>query len=171
LSIDSDGRSRSKLDVVPAIVVLLALTRMAGAGMGCGRSSRDRSVVAYTKAALESFKTFPVLVTEAHQHTPIGCVLADAEFDLQRNPSQQLKADSVIPAKRRSSCKASGVRFEMREHFPTQQYAKRSLIEDRSDLSTAVLVVHGNDTSNPQRIERMRRNAHTPYTRLTTSTR
>jgi len=76
--------------------------------------------------------TLPLLVAQAHQHTPVGCVLADAEFDSERNHifcRQQLKADSVIPAKRRSSCRASGVRLEMRERFPTEQYAKRSLIE------------------------------------------
>lgn len=58
---------------------------------------------------------------------PIGCVLADAEFDSGRNHTfcrQQLKADSVIPAKRRSSRRASGLRLEMREHFPSQQYAQ-----------------------------------------------
>lgn len=43
----------------------------------------------------------PSLVTEAHRHTPVGCVLADAEFDSEHNHSfcrQQLMADSVIPA-------------------------------------------------------------------------
>ncbi len=76
--------------------------------------------------------TLPALLTRAHRHTPIGCVLADAEFDSERNHTfcrQQLKADSVIPAKRRSSRRASGVRLEMREHFPSQLYALRSLIE------------------------------------------
>ena len=76
--------------------------------------------------------TLPVLVSSAHRLTPIGCVLADAEFDSERNHTfcrQQLKADSVIPAKRRSSCRASGVRLEMREHFPSEKYSLRSLIE------------------------------------------
>lgn len=76
--------------------------------------------------------TLPVLVTRAHRQTPIGCVLADAEFDSERNHifcRQQLKADSVIPAKRRSSRRASGVRLEMREHFPSEKYSLRSLIE------------------------------------------
>jgi len=76
--------------------------------------------------------TLPVLVTAAHRHTPISCVLADAEFDSERNHTfcrQQLKANSVIPAKRRSSCRASGVRLEMRQHFPSQLYALRSLVE------------------------------------------
>ncbi len=76
--------------------------------------------------------TLRALVSSAHRHTPIGCVLADAEFDSERNHTfcrQQLKADSVIPAKRRSSCSASGVRLEMREHFPSEKYSLRSLIE------------------------------------------
>lgn len=76
--------------------------------------------------------TLPVLVGQAHQHTPIGCVLADAEFDSERNHTfcrEQLQAQSIILAKRRSSCSASGVRLQMRENFPTEQYGKRSLIE------------------------------------------
>ncbi len=76
--------------------------------------------------------TLPILVGQAHEHTPIGCVLADAEFDSERNHTfcrEQLQAQSIIPAKRRSSCKASGVRLQMRENFPAEQYGKRSLIE------------------------------------------
>jgi len=76
--------------------------------------------------------TLPILVGQAHEHTPIGCVLAGAEFDSERNHTfcrQQLQAHSVIPAKRRSSCRASGVRLQMRENFPAEQYGKRSLIE------------------------------------------
>jgi hypothetical protein len=76
--------------------------------------------------------TLPVLVTRAHRQTPIGCVLADAEFDSERKHifcRRQLKAQSVIPAKRRSSRRASGVRLEMRQHFPSPLYAQRSLIE------------------------------------------
>jgi hypothetical protein len=76
--------------------------------------------------------TLPILGGQAHEHTPIGCVLADAEFDCERNHTfcrQQLQAQSIIPAKRRSSCRASGGRLQMREKFPTEQYGKRSLIE------------------------------------------
>ena len=46
---------------------------------------------------------FPSLVAEAHRHTIVGCVLADAEFDSERNHTfcrQQLKTDSIIRAKR-----------------------------------------------------------------------
>jgi len=62
----------------------------------------------------------------------MGCVSADAEFDSERNHTfcgQQLKAHSVIPAKRRCRCSASGVRLEMREHFPSEKYSLRCLIE------------------------------------------
>jgi DDE family transposase len=74
----------------------------------------------------------PSLVAEAHQHTPVGCVLADAEFDSERNHTfcrQQLKADSIIPAKRFTSRRATGIRGQMRENFPRERNAKRSLIE------------------------------------------
>jgi len=76
--------------------------------------------------------TLPVLVNQAHQTTPIGCVLADAEFDSERNHTfcrEQLQAQSIIPAKRRSSCRAFGVRLQMRENFPKRQYGKRPMIE------------------------------------------
>jgi hypothetical protein len=74
----------------------------------------------------------PSLVAEAHRHAPVGCLLADAEFDSERNHTfcrQQLKADSIIPAKRFTSRRATGVRGQMRENFPRDQYARRSLIE------------------------------------------
>jgi hypothetical protein len=41
----------------------------------------------------------------------------------------QLKADSIIPAKRFTSRRATGVRQQMRENFPHQKYCRRSLIE------------------------------------------
>ena len=74
----------------------------------------------------------PSLVAEAHRHTIVSCVLADAEFDSERNHTfcrQQLKADSIIPAKRFTSRRATGVRGQMRENFPRDRYARRSLIE------------------------------------------
>jgi Transposase DDE domain/Transposase domain (DUF772) len=76
--------------------------------------------------------TLPMLVAQAHQHTPVGCVLADAEFDSERNHTfcrEQLKANSIIPAKRFTSRRATGVRKQMRENFPRGQYGKRALIE------------------------------------------
>jgi hypothetical protein len=67
------------------------------------------------QAPWNDYATLPVLVGQAHQLTPIGCVLADAEFDSERNQTfcrEQLQAQSIISAKRRSSCKASGVRLQ-----------------------------------------------------------
>jgi hypothetical protein len=78
--------------------------------------------------------TLPALVSRAQRHTPIGYVLADAEFDSERHHTfcrQQLQAVSVISAKRRSSCRASGVRLEMREHFPSEKYSLRALTRKR----------------------------------------
>ena len=76
--------------------------------------------------------TLPVLVGQAHQLVPVGCVLADAEFDSERNHTfcrEQLKADSIIPARRFTSRKASAVRQQMRENFPGQKYCRRSAVE------------------------------------------
>lgn len=75
----------------------------------------------------------PGLVAQAHAHTPRACVLADAEFDSERNHTfvrQQLHAVSLIPAKRgKKRWRIPGVRAQMRNHFPRQQYSPRSLIE------------------------------------------
>jgi hypothetical protein len=76
--------------------------------------------------------TLPRLVAQAQQHTPVGCVLADAEFDSERNHTfcrDQLKANSIIPAKCFTSRRATGIRGQMRENFPSDLYGKRSLIE------------------------------------------
>jgi hypothetical protein len=75
----------------------------------------------------------PELVAQAHAHTPVGCVLADAEFDSERNHTfvrQQLHALSVIPAKHgKKTWRIHGVRAQMRNHFPRQKYCRRALIE------------------------------------------
>jgi hypothetical protein len=64
----------------------------------------------------------PELVSQSHAHTPVGCVLADAEFDSERNHTfvrQQLHALSVIPAKRgKKTWTIHGVRAQMRTDFP-----------------------------------------------------
>ena len=77
--------------------------------------------------------TYPRWSPRAHRHTPVGYVLADAEFDSEHNHGfcrQQLKADSVIPAKRgKKTWKIHGVRAQMRANFPRAKYARRSLIE------------------------------------------
>ena len=75
----------------------------------------------------------PAWVAQAHAQTPIGCVLADAEFDSERNHTfvrQQLPALSLIPAKRgQKTWTLHGVRAQMRADFPRKQYCRRSLIE------------------------------------------
>ena len=75
----------------------------------------------------------PGLVEAANQVAPIGVVLADAEFDSERNHTyvrQQLRAQSIIPAKRgKKTWRIHGVRAEMRRAFPRRQYARRALVE------------------------------------------
>jgi len=73
------------------------------------------------------------VVDAASQQTQIGLVLADAEFDSERNHAyirQQLGAQSVIPAKRgKETWRIHGVRAQMRRSFPRRLYRRRSLIE------------------------------------------
>lgn len=75
----------------------------------------------------------PDLVGRAGQTRRIGLVLADAEFDTERNHRfirKELRARSVIPAKRcRPEWRLHGVRAEMRRAFPRRLYAQRALIE------------------------------------------
>jgi hypothetical protein len=75
----------------------------------------------------------PAVVEAASKQTRIGLVLADAEFDSERNHTyirQQLGAQSVIPAKRgKKTWRIHGVRAEMRRAFPRRLYRRRSLIE------------------------------------------
>ena len=73
------------------------------------------------------------LVDIASQTFSIGWVLADAEFDSERNHQhirQTLKATSVIPAKRgKATWRIHGIRAQMRKRFPRRKYGQRSLIE------------------------------------------
>ena len=75
----------------------------------------------------------PMLVEAANEVVPIGVVLADAEFDSERNHTyirQQLHARSIIAAKRgKKSWHIHGVRAEMRRNFPRRPYARRALVE------------------------------------------
>jgi hypothetical protein len=75
----------------------------------------------------------PGLVEAARRQTRIGLVLADAEFDSERNHTyirQQLRARSIIPAKRgKKTWRIHGVRAEMRKAFPRRQYSRRALVE------------------------------------------
>ncbi len=75
----------------------------------------------------------PTVIDAASKETRIGLVLADAEFDSERNHSyirKRLGAQSVIPAKRgKKTWHLHGVRAEMRRAFPQRIYRRRSLIE------------------------------------------
>src|SRR5579875_2730334 len=75
----------------------------------------------------------PAVIEAAAQQTRIGLVLADAEFDSERNHTyirRHLGAQSVIPAKRgKKTWRLHGVRAEMRRAFPRRLYRHRSLIE------------------------------------------
>ena len=75
----------------------------------------------------------PAVVRAASQETRIGLLLADAEFDSERNHTyirRELGAQSVIPAKRgKKTWRIHGVRAEMRRAFPRRVYRKRTLIE------------------------------------------
>ena len=77
--------------------------------------------------------TLRPLVDAAHQRVPLALVLADAEFDSERNHQhirQTLQAQSVIPAKRgRAEWQIHGVRAHMRQDFPVALYRQRALIE------------------------------------------
>ena len=75
----------------------------------------------------------PAVVQAAAQDTRIGWVLADAEFDSERNHTyirRELGAQSVIPAKRgKKTWRVHGVRAEMRRAFPQGLYRRRALVE------------------------------------------
>jgi IS5 family transposase len=73
------------------------------------------------------------LVDIAHQVVPATCVLADAEFDSERNHTHIRDIhhlDSVIPAKRgKKTWNIKGVRARMRANFPAKKYSQRNLVE------------------------------------------
>jgi Transposase DDE domain/Transposase domain (DUF772) len=77
--------------------------------------------------------TLRPLVDAARQRVPIALVLADAEFDSERNHQhirQTLQAQSVIPAKRGGAAwQIHGIRAQMREEFPMELSRRRALIE------------------------------------------
>jgi hypothetical protein len=77
--------------------------------------------------------SLPAVVERATEQTRIGLVLADAEFDSERNHTyirQRLGAQSVIPAKRgKKTWHVRGVRAEMRRAFPRKLYRRRALVE------------------------------------------
>jgi hypothetical protein len=77
--------------------------------------------------------TLRPLVDAASQRMPVGLVLADAEFDSERNHQyirHHIGADSVIPAKRgKADWQITGIRAQMRQQFPAELYRQRALAE------------------------------------------
>ncbi|MGB9334595.1 MAG: transposase [Candidatus Acidiferrales bacterium] len=76
-------------------------------------------------------RALPSLADAAARVTPIGLLLADAEFDTEANHQhirQRLGARSIIPAKRGRSSRV-GIRGQMRRHFPRRIYAQRAKVE------------------------------------------
>lgn len=77
--------------------------------------------------------TLRPLMDAAAPMAPLRLVLADAEFDSERNHRhirQVLGADSIIPAKRgKKTWRLRGVRAQMRAEFPAAAYSQRALVE------------------------------------------
>lgn len=77
--------------------------------------------------------TLRPVIDAAVPRVPIRLVLADAEFDSERNHQhirETVGATSIIPAKRgKSTWRIHGVRAQMRASFPATQYAQRALVE------------------------------------------
>ena len=97
----------------------------------CGSTSNF--VTASAPGSGQRFASLPALVSAADKVLPIGTVLADAEFDSERNHRfcrQELGAVSIIPAKRgKRTWNINGTRREMRESFPSESYGKRAIVE------------------------------------------
>jgi hypothetical protein len=74
----------------------------------------------------------PVVAT-ASAVVPVGAVVADAEFDSERNHRfirDTLHARSAIPAKRgKPTWHIRGIRAQMRRRFPRALYGQRALVE------------------------------------------
>ena len=92
----------------------------------------DRQLILAQEAPWNDCASLPRRVGRAAYNVRVQRVLADAEFDSERNHTfvrHELNAESIIPAQRRSSRPASGVRALMRTQFPRRRYCRRSLIE------------------------------------------
>ena len=75
--------------------------------------------------------TLPLLVDAASRVAPIGLVLADAEFDTEKNHRhirEVVGARSIIPATRGCSSRV-GIRGQMRRRFPRRTYSQRAKVE------------------------------------------
>jgi Transposase DDE domain/Transposase domain (DUF772) len=90
--------------------------------------------------------TLRPLVSAAHERIPIALVLADAEFDSERNHQhirQLLQANSIIPAKRGGAeWRIQGVRAQLRRAFPAFLSRRRSLIESVISAVKRTLSAH-----------------------------
>jgi hypothetical protein len=73
------------------------------------------------------------LLDIAHPVMPASLVLADAEFDSERNHRHIREVHhlkSIIPAKRgKKTWHLKGIRAQMKNKFPAKQYSQRNLIE------------------------------------------
>src|ERR1044071_2960934 len=73
------------------------------------------------------------LLDIAHQVMPASLVLADAEFDSERNHKHIREVHhmwSIIPAKRgKKTWHLKGIRAQMKIKFPVKKYCQRNLIE------------------------------------------
>ncbi len=73
------------------------------------------------------------LLDMAHRVMPACWVLADAEFDSERNHKHIRDIHhrrSIFPAKRgKKTWHLNGVRAQMKDNFPAKQYSQRNLIE------------------------------------------
>jgi IS5 family transposase len=73
------------------------------------------------------------LVDIAHQVMPASLVLADGEFDSERNHKHIREIhhmQSIIPAKRgKKTWRLKGIRTQMKSNFPAKKYSQRNLIE------------------------------------------
>lgn len=73
------------------------------------------------------------LVDIAHQVMPASLVLADGEFDSERNHKHVREVhhmQSIIPAKRgKKTWHLKGIRAQMKSNFPAQKYSQRNLVE------------------------------------------
>lgn len=76
--------------------------------------------------------TLRPLVDQAQQVHAVGLVLADGEFDSERNHQhvRALGAKSIIPPTRgKPTWKVQGIRAQLRRRFPRKLYRQRALIE------------------------------------------
>jgi hypothetical protein len=69
----------------------------------------------------------------AHPVMPASLVLADVEFDSERNHKHIREVhhmQSIIPAKRgKKTWHLKGIRAQMKNNFPAKKYRQRNLIE------------------------------------------